>query len=67
MPAPYIIAAFLCEKVVEERDGVLTFVRVVNQPQIESRFEVNVVPVEDQGGSAGPGEQHALVPNRGSG
>ena len=31
---PYVTGAFFCEKILEEKDGVLTFVRVIDQYNI---------------------------------
>lgn len=61
MPGPYIQAAFLCEKVLEERDGVMTFMRVVNQLQVESRFEVQVQLVADEHGNPVDEDERAIM------
>jgi hypothetical protein len=48
---PHLAAAFLCEKVLQERDGVPSFIRVVD------RFNVPIPPKLPQGVSLPPGVQ----------
>lgn len=63
MAGPYVVSAFLCERVLEDQDGVFSFIRVVNELRPEAHIEFALQPLSHDPG-APPAEQVAMSISR---